>query len=186
MPMDETPPWSHPIEVQKLPSNGLELTLTPDSEVRHALADWIGASEISDMVADLTMRRAGKSDVKVSAGIRAHITQACVVSLEPVESRVDVTIKRRFSPRGEQPWFSEIEKPDAEPEILSVDDDPPTWYDGLTIDVGWFVSEELSLQVDPYPRKQGAVFQSAKSEETEEKEASPFAVLANLKKTEDE
>ncbi len=59
--------------------------------------------------------------------------------------------------------------PDAE--------DPPELIEGDEIDVGALVIEQLALEIDPFPRKPGAVFDPG----PEESPPSPFAVLKDFK-----
>jgi uncharacterized metal-binding protein YceD (DUF177 family) len=52
------------------------------------------------------------------------------------------------------------------------------------LDLGEVAAEELSLALDPYPRKPGARLEKSRygeSEEEAEKGRNPFAVLAGLK-----
>ncbi len=56
-------------------------------------------------------------------------------------------------------------------------DDPPDVLEGDKIDLGAYVVEDLSLAIDPFPRKPGAAFEAPDTGA----EISPFAVLAKLK-----
>jgi hypothetical protein len=57
------------------------------------------------------------------------------------------------------------------------DEDPPEPLPDGFIDLGALAVEFLALALDPFPRKPGAAFDSADSDET----PSPFAALAALK-----
>ena len=56
-------------------------------------------------------------------------------------------------------------------------DDPPDVLEGETVDVTGYVVEHLALELDPFPRKPGAVFQPP----AEPVDLSPFAALKALK-----
>jgi uncharacterized metal-binding protein YceD (DUF177 family) len=56
-------------------------------------------------------------------------------------------------------------------------DDPPDVLEGDALDLGAYVVEHLTLEIDPFPRKPGAAFVPPEPEP----EASPFAVLKGLK-----
>jgi uncharacterized metal-binding protein YceD (DUF177 family) len=56
-------------------------------------------------------------------------------------------------------------------------DDPPDVLEGETIDVSGYVLEHLALELDPFPRKPGAVFENP----LPTAEISPFAALKALK-----
>ena len=107
---------------------------------------------------------------------RAEAVQACVVTLEPVDSKTDEALEIEFSPQD-----AAVE-PLAEPEPV----DPLTAADTGTyangcIDLGQLAFELLSVSLDPYPRKPGAEF--AGGLDVHKAELSPFAALAKLRKT---
>jgi hypothetical protein len=56
-------------------------------------------------------------------------------------------------------------------------DDPPDVIIGQTLDLVHYVLEDLSLSLDPFPRKPGAVFIAPEPAV----EVSPFAILRQLK-----
>jgi uncharacterized metal-binding protein YceD (DUF177 family) len=111
---------------------------------------------------------------EISGLIRARVTQVCSVSAdefeEPVESRFSVRVL---------PADSENTSPDENGD-LALDpegDDPPDVLEGETIDVSGYVIEHLALELDPFPRKPGAVFEPP----PEPVDLSPFAALKALK-----
>ena len=55
----------------------------------------------------------------------------------------------------------------------------PEPIEGDVIDLGGYLVEHLSLELDPFPRKPGAVFEQP----PEPGEISPFAVLKGLRPT---
>jgi hypothetical protein len=96
-----------------------------------------------------------------------------VVTLDPLEARVEGAFERRFLPD-----LGETDEPDVfvEPE----GEDPPESL-GREIDLGEILVEELSLGLDPYPRKPGAELETAAEGQSAPREKSPFAALAKLK-----
>jgi len=100
------------------------------------------------------------------------VVQACVVSLQPVESELSGSITRTFGraePDGDEGGWVD---PEAEDSI-------DTLSEGQ-IDLGHVITEELALALDPYPRAPGAEF-SPPAEPQPKAEAGPFAALARLK-----
>ena len=89
----------------------------------------------------------------------------CVVSLEPFETTQREAFSLRFVPEGQE---SETPDPESEDEIP---------YAGGTIDLGEAVVEQLALDLDPFPRKEGAELPS----EADPANVSPFAALAALR-----
>jgi uncharacterized metal-binding protein YceD (DUF177 family) len=59
------------------------------------------------------------------------------------------------------------------------------FHDGAVIDLGTAVADTLALSLDPYPRSATADAALKEAGVLSESEASPFAVLAKLKKSDD-
>ena len=98
--------------------------------------------------------------------------QACVVSLEPVPSKVSSTIKRRYRLAPRLGRKAKIE------DISPADDDEPELLEVSVIDLYAPLLEEMALGVNPYPRAPGVAFTAREEGEARE---SPFAALKNLK-----
>jgi uncharacterized metal-binding protein YceD (DUF177 family) len=71
--------------------------------------------------------------------------------------------------------------PDEEIELGEKDCDT-VFYDGAAIDLGGAIADTLALSIDPYPRSAGADAALKEAGVLSEQQASPFAVLAKLKK----
>ena len=180
-----TTPFSHPIEVHRVPPGGLDLTLTANEAERSGLAEQFGLLAVRSLSAELSLRPWRKSGLRVSGTVRAEVEQACVVTLEPVSQTIEEEIEVNFLPE------SEIETPGREVDI-DPDDDTPEPFTGSAVDLGALVSEYLSLGIDPYPRKPGVAFEPVADDvpESDGTAESPFAALAGLaprqRKTPDE
>jgi hypothetical protein len=115
----------------------------------------------------------------LAAELGATVTQTCVVSLEPVVSRIDIPVTRRFVPdlATESPEVTVATLEDEAEEI-----DPL----GDRIDLGRVALEALALALPAYPRKPGAVLGALAvgppgATEPVEAEIRPFAALAALR-----
>lgn len=108
---------------------------------------------------------------KVTGELCAKVSQACVLSFEPVEEIIQtpVNIKIRLSPQEE----------DRE-DHLSEDIE---YALETKVDIGELLLQYLSLSLNPYPRKEGASIKSSGFHKTQEE--NPFAILSSLKRTED-
>jgi len=111
------------------------------------------------------------------ATVGATVTQSCVVTLEPVRTRIDEEISRRF--------LSEVEELSVEHQILPEDDDT---VEMLTdpIDLGLVASEAIALALPSYPRADGAALSDAVFSEPgvkplRDEDLKPFSALAALK-----
>ena len=114
--------------------------------------------------------------------MHAAVTQSCVVTLEPVSSKIDETVEHIFVPEG-----SKLARmvTNEEGEIVLDPDGPdiPDQFTGDSIDVGAVVAEFAALAIDPYPRKPNVEFaEKAEKEADDDKPPSPFAVLKDWKK----
>ena len=160
----EKTPWSVPVAVDDIPETGLHVEIEAPPAAREAVAKLASVRELPRLSAvfDVTRRGAG---AHVSGRVDALVGQTCVVSLEPIESKVEEGIAVTFAP-----WA------DA---AASGDEEPPEPLIGGTVDLGAIATEFLLLAIDPYPRKEGVQFAAPKPEEGGER---PFAALETLKK----
>jgi uncharacterized metal-binding protein YceD (DUF177 family) len=160
-------PWSVIVALDEIPETGLHTEIEASEPVRADLAKLAGLRELPRLSAvfDLTPRGAG---VHVAGQVSAHIGQACVVTLDPIESDLVESIDLVFAPAAQ-----------AQPEDLKLDEEPPEMLVDGKIDLGAIATEFLLLGIDPYPRKPGAEFAPVKVEDTG---AHPFAALEALKK----
>ena len=128
--------------------------------------------------------------VHVSGSLTAKVTQLCVVTREPVQQEIETAVEGWFADTGEAVSLARARhekqgrKMDADLPMLEEEDDPEPLVDGQ-IDLGELVTQHLSLAIDPYPHKEGVVFEQA---EMPGKSApppvrrNPFAALKDWKK----
>jgi uncharacterized metal-binding protein YceD (DUF177 family) len=167
--------FSRPFPTDKLRDRQVQEKIEATQEECEALAARLEIVAIKDFRAVLDMQRVHSgATVEVKGLIDADVVQNCVVTLEPFESHIREEVEAYFV------------KPETIPDVTEVDveDDrspEPIGKDG-EIDLGELAAQHLSLALDPYPRKPGAVFDAVKVSGNEEPvEASPFAVLAEFK-----
>ena len=149
------------------------LNATPD-ELGPA-AEELGVDAVREIAVDGRLSRR-RDIVRLSAKVRAVVRQTCVVSLEPVESVIETELKRSFGA---------VEEEDGEIDIDPLSEDPPEPLENGGVTVGNCIIEQILLEIDPYPRKQGLDFVDIVENEEDDtgtgKPASPFAALATLK-----
>ena len=73
---------------------------------------------------------------------------------------------------------------DEEIELGEADCDT-VFYDGAAIDLGTALADTLALNLDPYPRSAAADAELKEAGVLTEEQASPFAVLAKLMKSDE-
>jgi hypothetical protein len=137
-----------------------------------ALAQAFGLPAIASLKGDFTLASPASAGgvIEATLALIAHVTQICVVSLEPFEAKIAETARLRFIPSAKLREDSEITEID--PESLEGPDELP--YSGDAIDLGAALAEQLALALDPYPRKPGATLPPGASSG----DANPFAILA--------
>jgi len=167
--------FSRVYRVDDLPPGGSTVTLIADATECAALARRVGLLALRGLTVRARLsprpvvRGVGRS-VRVEGEFEAEVEQECVVTLEPVSSRVVDRFALAFADQV-APAESDLS---IEPEA---DDEPEPLVDGA-FDLGEAVAEVLALAIDPYPRAPGAVFEAPA--EAAEARPSPFAVLRRL------
>lgn len=177
----DKPPFSYLVKVGHVSHNPIEVHVEADARERKALAELWKVLSVEDLRADLKIRRWKKDGVKVFGEIHGKVTQACVVTLDPVQSDIDEEIDQIFVPEGSS--LARIPANDEGEMIIDPDGpDLPETFIGDAVDIGAIVAEFAAMSLDPYPRKPGVEFEAhiEKSGGTDAK-PSPFAVLKNLK-----
>lgn len=162
--------WSH--RVTEIPQGGLRETREANPSERVRLAEALEIISCQRLVTEFTIRAIGRGHYRLAGKLMAEVTQACVVTLEPVAGRAEGEFEVEYRPAGTLPTGTE-----EEIEVLSAPEVEPIEHG--RIDVGRIVFETLSASIDPYPRKPGAAFEPI--EEAPKSGVSPFVVLKKLK-----
>lgn len=164
--------WSH--KITDVNEGGLKRTKDANNEERRALAKMLDLLECVGLTVNYSIEPVA-SGWRVCGDLKAHITQSCIISLDPVER----TITQKFKVELRKTSSAECEMQEDH-EILDFDDIECLEED--QINVGRIVYETLSTEIDPYPRKEGAQFNW---QDPQIKNAfttiSPFEVLKKLK-----
>ncbi|PBB79472.1 metal-binding protein [Mesorhizobium sp. WSM3879] len=162
-------PVSFVANVARLPQKGLPVAIEADERQRAALAAEHDLLSVESYRAELLVASWKRNGVKVSGRIEADITQACIVTLDPVAAHIDEPVEALFLP--EQSKLGR-EGFDGGGEIVLDADGPdsPETFSGDTIDVGALAEQFFGLAIDPYPRKPGASLEGAGDDQPEESE----------------
>jgi uncharacterized metal-binding protein YceD (DUF177 family) len=179
----EKPPFSYPVKVGHVSANPVVVTVEANDAERAALADVWQVVAVKSLKAELQIARWKKDGVRVRGDVKAEIVQSCVVTLEPVQARINEHFEQIFVPEGSK--LARIVTSESSEMVLDPDGpDLPEPFSGDTIDAGAVVAEFAAMAIDPYPRKQGAEF--ADHIEVDENAPSgrpnPFAALKDWKK----
>ncbi len=172
---------THIIRFADLPTRKRShFTIEPDSDGRKAIARTIGVLKVKKLRFEGALIPTGKRDWRIEATLGATISQACVISLDPVTTRIDEEITRSYVSD-----FDRRDDTSDDTEVEMIEDDTT---DPLpeTLDLIDVIAEALVLTMPPYPRKEGieaetvGVTEPGKAVMTDE-DARPFARLAVLR-----
>ena len=142
----ENLPFSRPIEVERLRANAaFTFDEAPRAAEAEAVREYLGLNGLRKMRFQGEILPLGKRGWQVSGTLGASITQSCVVTLEPVKTRLDVPVSLRFLPESEIEYDT--------PEDTLEDDIEPL---GPVIDLGQLAVEALALAMPDYPRSEAA------------------------------
>lgn len=162
------------VSVRRINDAGLAETISATPKELITIAHYLHLPEVKGLTADVVMARWRGKGVRVTGALKADVVQTCVVTLDPLDAHIEAEFERRFLPDEKSESEGETNDVFVDPDA----EDPP---EPLTheIDLGEILVEELSLNLDPYPRKAGVAFEGESA--AEPARANPFAVLAKLK-----
>ena len=159
--------------VTDIPAGGLHRERKASAEERLELAKALGVTAIDFLSVDYRVSGLAGGGWRLAGKVVADVVQACVVSLEPVPSRIEDSFDVEFwraldtSEGGED--RSVLQGPDVEP------------LENDKIPAGRIIFETLSAALDPYPRKPGVEFGWQDKAAANPIKISPFSVLSKLK-----
>ena len=167
------PEFSRPRRLDTIGAGDVTVEIEANAAERAALAGRFGLLGIDSLAATYTLRKEA-GGIAAAGTLTAAVTQACVVTGEPLPATLSEPFALRF--------VSDDAAGAAEDEVeLSEDALDTMFYEGSAIDLGEAAAETLALSLDPFPRSPnaGAVLQEAGV--LSEEEARPLSPLAGLK-----
>lgn len=163
-------PWREIVRFSDLARGPVERRIAPDAAQLPVLARQLGVDALESLSADVKVSP-WLDGAELRGDFSARVMQTCGVTLEPLENTIGGNLHVRLLPAGSP------NLPGEDAEIDLEGEDPPDAVEGEEIDIAAYVVEYVALEIDPFPRKPGAVFAPPQAEE----ETSPFAVLKRLK-----
>ncbi|MEM8823471.1 MAG: DUF177 domain-containing protein [Pseudomonadota bacterium] len=171
------PILSHPLRLADLPQRKQTIVrLVPDEGQLEALADRLDVDAFRKVRLEATLTPGPGRDWTLAGTLGATVVQPCRVTTEPVTTRIEESISRRYTPDLEEPEAEEMEMPEDDTvEVL------PTM-----LDLGDVLEEALALAIPAFPRADGAeeidlVSAPPGAEPLKDEAAKPFAALAALR-----
>ena len=157
-----------------VPDTGRRVDFAADERARDAVAKLAGLTGLPRLEASFDLTRHGRDGLRAVGRVAATVRQNCVVTLDPIESEVDEPIDVVFTEASQAAG-----KPSgAAYQSIDAADPPEAMHDGV-IDLGVVATEFLLLGINPYPRKDNAMFDAPADPDPS---GHPFAALAALKK----
>ena len=171
-----TEDFAHRLRIDQI-RDGDRLELSANADERAAIARRLGLQSIDRLDAHVTLARSGEA-IRANGRLTAALDQSCVVTGDPVAAHVDELLAMQFVAEPKDGG------PDDEIELGENDCDT-VFHDGAVIDLGDALADTLALSIDPYPRSAAADAALKEAGVMSEEQASPFAVLAKLRKTDE-
>ena len=160
----------HALVVTALPQNRPHrFALAPTEPERRALAAELDLSALRKLRFEGEIRSAGKRDFVLTGRLGATVVQPCVQTLEPVTTRIEADVERRYV----SDWQETVQEG---AETLASHIDPHA-----------VMLEALALHIPDYPRAENApplgemVVTEPGKTPLRDKDTKPFAALAALK-----
>ena len=157
--------FSRPLQVDRVPALGCHERLAADEKECAALAKRFDLPRIHSLGGLLKVVPWRGGGLKITGTLNARVDQVSVISLETFTSDLEFASERYFlSPRAGQP---------------TAEEDVDVIENGI-VDLGEILAESMALELDPYPRQEGEIFNDIE-EQPESVKVSPFTGLAKLK-----
>lgn len=173
-----TPEFSRIVNMMRLkPSQDYNFHEVPTLDEALALKDLFEVISVKKMRFEGALKPLDSKGWVLEAKLGATVSQACVLTLETIRTRIDIDVRRIFLP--------EIR---TSSEVISLDtvEDDETERLESQLDLGLIAIEALALAIPEYPKAEGASLDNStisppNSEEIVEEKVNPFADLAALK-----
>ena len=164
--------WPRPLKLSELTRGMVAKRFALDAGDREKIAAELGVDGLARLEAEVETSP-WLDGARVRGRFRALVQQTCGVTLEPIESEIDQDFEVKLLPSGSPNAPTEPEDAVLDPEA----EDPPDLIEDDRVDLAALVVELLAVEIDPFPRKPGVVFDPG----PEEQPPSPFAVLKDFK-----
>ena len=173
----DEPEWPLALESARVTDHPFVVEAATDIAVREALARRFGLLSINVLDARVVLRRRTGGEIVANAKLWARVTQACVVTLVPVDEAIECAVTGVFteSSTASDNHVDITFDPDDESDV------PEAIVDGK-LNLGEWLSQQLSLAVSPYPRAAGATIVATDVEEVDDgPKSGPFSRLSRLR-----
>jgi uncharacterized metal-binding protein YceD (DUF177 family) len=166
------------ISMAKMPKNGSRsFDLQFGESLLKSATEVLGLTDLRKTRITGTLSPEGHKNWRFQGQVGASVTQECVVSLQPVKTRIDVPVTRLF--------LGDWQEPDAD-SVTEMTLDEDTEPLGREINLHDIALEAIALALPDFPRAPDATLEKQAFAEPgitpmSDEDAKPFAGLAALK-----
>jgi len=166
------------VDAASVPVNGKQVRFSVSPGGVEELAKINDLLALDGVSVDASLMPQADDNILAIIHFTARVTQKCVVSLEPVVSDIDETVRLLYTPEAALHTDGldlDLDEDD--------DEDREALVDGK-INLGAAVAEHFALGLDPYPRRPGVSLPEGTVDDGAEEDVrdNPFAVLERLKR----
>lgn len=166
------------VDAASVPVNGKQVRFAVSADGVAELVRINDLLALGGVAADVSLMPQADDNILAIIHFTAQVTQKCVVSLEPVVSDIDETVRLLYTPEAALHTDGlDLDLDEDE------DEDREALIDGK-INLGAAVAEHFALALDPYPRRPGVTLPEGTTDDGTEEDVrdNPFAVLERLKR----
>ncbi|GGD03101.1 YceD family protein [Aquisalinus flavus] len=160
--------FEKPIRIDDISPRPKSYTVVFPENALQKVAHRLETESASSVEASFEISRSGQI-ILIEGHVKAQLVRTCVTSLEPMDEGID------------DDFSFELEVVDEVPDLageVEIDIEAPDPITGDTIDLAEQAVQQVSLAMEPFPRKEGA---EPVKDEAEQPSLSPFASLKSLK-----
>lgn len=182
--MTDPLPLNQVYNLARLGNAGDVVEIFADEAQRAAIARWADVLSLENFAGRIEIRKVAPTRFGLSYALNADVTQACVVTLDPVPAHLEHRFSRELEFTGQTARRKSAQsksEPESASEVVldSLEEEGPEEIESLHYDLAGPLLEEFVLILEPYPRRPGVAFEPPG--EGLEPPESPFAVLKGLK-----
>ncbi len=164
------------VPIKDIGESGVERTLNLNDEQISFFVKELDLSAIDAFECKWQLKSLHRNRYRLTAEIKADVTQLSTLSLEPVKYEIKENFKTEFWPIAQN---DPVKSPELEIDYI---DEIIEFYEEEQFNVGQIIYENFVIAIEQFPRKEGEVFEWKNNETAEEEKPNPFAALRVLKK----
>jgi hypothetical protein len=182
--MTDSLPLAHSYNLARLGNTGDDMrfaAFAAGEAERAAIAKWAGVLSVERLEVRVQITKLESNRFGLAFALTVDVTQACVVTLEPVPGHIKHSFSRDLvfvGPSRHRPAQTS-KKAESEAVLDLTQEEGPEEIESLHLDLAGPVLEEFVLSLEPYPRRPGVEFAPKMGDS--DPPQSPFAVLEGLK-----